>query len=226
MKIKSKDDQQILANNLAFYRKNAKLTQLDLAEKFNYSDKAISKWEKGESAPSVFVLRALADFYGITLEDFFNETPKKPFFNKTRKHILITIISMMLVWLVAAVLFTLFTYAFEATSIDTITWYIWVLGVPVCAILAIIFSNLWGNILLVCISTAILVWTVAVCIYIPVDYFTNLTYDWLLFIIPIPLTIIIGLWYFLKAGKLKINKEPSVKKVETSSLEEDINNQD
>ena len=46
---------QIVADNLVFYRKNANMTQLELAEKLNYSDKAISKWERGETLPDTFV---------------------------------------------------------------------------------------------------------------------------------------------------------------------------
>ena len=49
-------------------RKNAKLTQIELAEKFNYSDKSISKWENGESLPSIDVLYQLASFYNTTLD--------------------------------------------------------------------------------------------------------------------------------------------------------------
>lgn len=53
---------RIVADNIAFYRKQMGLTQLQLAEKLNYSDKAISKWERGESLPEVYVLHSLASF--------------------------------------------------------------------------------------------------------------------------------------------------------------------
>ena len=59
------NQQDLLAKNLAYYRKASGLTQLELAEKFNYSDKSVSKWERGEGFPDVFVLKSLADFYGI-----------------------------------------------------------------------------------------------------------------------------------------------------------------
>lgn len=210
MKIKSKDEQQILANNLAFYRKNAKMTQLDLATHFNYSDKAISKWEKGESAPSIFVLRSLAKFYGITVDDFFNEVPKKPIFNKTRKHILITILSMTLVWLVVTVFFVLFTYVFNeipAFENNDFTWYIWVLGIPICAILGIVFSCLWGNQILTTISISILVWSTILCVYLPLEILTNVSNMGLLFIIGVPLQIMVILWYFLRIKTKRRNQQ-------------------
>ena len=52
---KEKNQQELLAKNLAYYRKASGLTQLELAEKFNYSDKSVSKWERGEGFPDVFV---------------------------------------------------------------------------------------------------------------------------------------------------------------------------
>ena len=53
------DDEKIKArigSNIASFRKAAGLTQAGLAEKLNYSDKAISKWERGESVPDVLTL--------------------------------------------------------------------------------------------------------------------------------------------------------------------------
>ena len=72
-----KSQTEILAENLTYYRKAAGFTQLEIAEKFNYSDKSISKWERGEGVPDVFVLKALADLYGLTIDDFFNEEKKR-----------------------------------------------------------------------------------------------------------------------------------------------------
>ena len=60
---------KLVAKNLSFYRKANKLTQLELAEKLNYSDKAISKWERGESLPDLYTLNVIAEFFGITIND-------------------------------------------------------------------------------------------------------------------------------------------------------------
>ena len=54
----------IIAENLVYYRKKAQMTQLQLAEKLNYSDKSISKWERGEGVPDIFILAQLAKLYG------------------------------------------------------------------------------------------------------------------------------------------------------------------
>ena len=57
-----------VSKNIAAYRKAHKDTQMDLAAKLNYSDKSISKWERGESLPDIYILTRIADLYGITAE--------------------------------------------------------------------------------------------------------------------------------------------------------------
>ena len=44
------------------------LTQIELAEKINYSDKAVSKWERGESIPDVSVLLELSKLFGVSID--------------------------------------------------------------------------------------------------------------------------------------------------------------
>lgn len=63
------DEQEALAHNLIKLRKAAGLTQLELAEKIKYSNKTISKWERGESYPDIFTLKKMADVYGVTVND-------------------------------------------------------------------------------------------------------------------------------------------------------------
>ena len=58
----------IVGRNLAALRKRRKLTQLELAEQMNYSDKAVSKWEQGATLPDLETLKQLCDFYGVTLD--------------------------------------------------------------------------------------------------------------------------------------------------------------
>ena len=83
---------EIVANNLILYRKERKLTQAELAEKLNYSDKSISKWERGDALPDLEIMKRLADIYGIKVDDFFaqkdNKKIKKSDINL--KHLLIS----------------------------------------------------------------------------------------------------------------------------------------
>ena len=63
--------QEVLANNLIHYRKASGLTQLELAQELNYSDKSVFKWERGEEFQDIFILKSLDDFYEIIVDDFF-----------------------------------------------------------------------------------------------------------------------------------------------------------
>ena len=58
-----------IGKNIALYRKANKDTQASLGEKLSYTDKAVSKWERGESIPDVYVLSCIAELYGITVSD-------------------------------------------------------------------------------------------------------------------------------------------------------------
>ena len=110
-----KELREIIGQNLTELRKQKGYTQISLAEKLNYSDKAISKWEKGTSLPSIDVLLDLANLYGVTLDYLVKEgdsKEKKLLMNdnvKRRNHILITLLSSILVWIVATTLYV-FTY--------------------------------------------------------------------------------------------------------------------
>jgi len=62
------DIKSIVAKNISELRQANKMTQMELAEKLNYSDKAISKWERAESSPDISVLVEIADLFGVTLD--------------------------------------------------------------------------------------------------------------------------------------------------------------
>lgn len=63
------EEKDIIAANIVFFRKRMGLSQLELAEKLQYSNKNISKWEKGETTPSIFTLKRLAEIFGITVDE-------------------------------------------------------------------------------------------------------------------------------------------------------------
>jgi len=62
-----------IAQNLTLYRKAANLTQAELAEKINYSDKSVSKWESGNGVPDVYILLKLAEIFKVTLDELVGE---------------------------------------------------------------------------------------------------------------------------------------------------------
>ena len=112
-----------LGENIVSYRKSLRLTQAGLAEKLNYSDKAVSKWERGESMPDVLTLVQLADLFGVTVNDLLmdpNALPEqtgavervmdkavqKTLKRKADKGVILRL-SALLVWFVALLIFVL-----------------------------------------------------------------------------------------------------------------------
>ncbi len=58
----------ISASNIIRLRQGAGLTQAELGAKLNYSDKSISKWERGEAIPDAYVLTQLAGIFDVTVD--------------------------------------------------------------------------------------------------------------------------------------------------------------
>ena len=85
---------QRIAKNLAHYRKAAGFTQVELAEKINYSDKSVSKWESGNGVPDVYTLMQLAELYGVTVDALLGKgTPVAPKKSTKGLHWLIMLLS-------------------------------------------------------------------------------------------------------------------------------------
>ena len=101
----------IIAQNIAELRRNNNMTQIELAEKLNYSDKAISKWERGESIPDVAVLKNIADIFLVSVDYLLEETHKRPMppaaqaTTRKRRRGVITWLGVLLVWMVATISF-------------------------------------------------------------------------------------------------------------------------
>ena len=67
-----------IGRNIAAHRKRCRLTQAELAQRLNYSDKAISKWERGESMPDVTTLVLLAEQFQITVNELVSDPNALP----------------------------------------------------------------------------------------------------------------------------------------------------
>jgi len=216
------DEKKILAKNLIRYRKQAKLTQAELAEKLNYSDKNISKWERADSMPDVLVLRTLSKFYGIKMEDFFieiNEESEEVIIKKstlTKKNkIYITTLSSILVWLISTCIFVLLNLL--PLDIER-SWLSFIYAIPVTGIILTVFSCLWCGNLYRSLSTSILSWSLILAFFLTF----KLQDLWMLFLIGIPMQILIILWfYYLKNKKitfafLKIERKNKKQKEENN----------
>ena len=160
------DIKQNLARNIASYRKSLNLTQAELALELNYSDKAVSKWERGEAVPEITVLKQLADFYGVsvdTLLDTPKETNVKVIRNIDKRRIYTGLWSLCIVWLVATL-----CYSF----IDIIlpwfkhTWLSFIFALPISFLVIFILSFVWNKKLTNLIIASLFIWTIILSVYL------------------------------------------------------------
>ena len=195
-----KELREIIGQNLTELRKQKGYTQISLAERLNYSDKAISKWEKGTSLPSIDVLLDLANLYGVTLDYLVKEgdsKEKKLLKNdnvKRRNHILITLLSSILVWIVAT---TLYVFTYIPTKEPSL-WTIFLWAVPVNSIVLIVFNGIWGKRKYLAIPVLLLIWSLLASIHLQVLMVLPEVNLWLIYLLGIPLSIATLLWVKLK----------------------------
>mgnify|MGYP004587807333 FL=1 len=187
------DLKQIIANNITTLRKVKNLTQLEFANELNYSDKAISKWERAESIPDVIVLKQIADLFGVTVDYLLKEHSADEKLivikNKTSSNglnkIPLSLLSASPIWTIATIIFTLISI-FTGKYV----WYVFYISVPLTILMFIIFNTLWGNRRNNYIIVSFFVWSILACIYLCLIKF-NL---WQLFILGIPAQLAIILW--------------------------------
>lgn len=178
------------ARNLSTYRKALGLTQIELAEKLNYSDKSISKWERGEGLPDLLVTAKIAEIFGLTVNDLIAEKPRRHLLT-TRNKVIITLLSVGLAWLVATVLFFIFELIFP--QIDR-WWLFYIYAIPVSAVVSIVFSCVWWKKLHIFASISVLIWSAALCVVLSV-YIQKIS---LIFMVALVMQILTILWFLIK----------------------------
>ena len=191
---------RIVAQRLTAYRKRANTTQAELAERINYSDKSVSKWERGDGLPDLLVLCRLAELYEIPVDEFLHEgTLKRPAGEQRRRHWLISLLSIGLVYLIAAVTFYILTVLNVPYA-----WMCFVCALPISAILAVVFSHVWSGTLLRCLSVSALVWSIAAVIYLFLVLLARpMTGNYLLFALAGGMQVLVLLWYLLQHYRKK-----------------------
>ncbi len=184
---------EIVSKNLTILRQNAKLTQLELANKLKYSDKSVSKWERGESLPDLEVLVKLSEIYDVPLNTFIEKNSSKiiPKRLKNMSHTMISLLSSGLVFFVASIVFAIM---FMIPSTKAISWISFVYAIPISAIVLLILSIKWKNYLNQALFCSAIVWgfIISICISI------NLSDIWSLCVIGAVLELLIIFWFILR----------------------------
>ena len=183
-----------VAKNIAAYRKAHHDTQLDLATKLNYSDKSVSKWERGESLPDVYILSQIADLYGVSVSALIGEI-QPPKESKPHYHMFILLLSLALTMAVATLLFSMFMIC----KVDYPAWMFFVYALPVCSIICIVFTSLWWGILWQGVSVSALIWTLGLSLYLSFE----LENESLIFLVCAALQVLTVLWEVFRKFLLK-----------------------
>lgn len=198
------DIKSIVAKNIAELRLLNNMTQLELAQKLNYSDKTISKWERGDSIPDVAVLTEIADMFGVTLdymvrsEHNAENTSSTEAMRHRYNRLAITGVAQGLVWFIAIFAFILTSLIAKGT---TFQWLYFVYSVPISFILLLVLNSIWFNVRNNYIIVSLLMWSILSSVHISFWYFSiDIT---LIYLLGIAGQIMIILWSLIKRPRKK-----------------------
>ena len=196
-----------IGTNISNLRKRQGLTQAGLAEKVNYSDKAVSKWERGESVPDILTLVALAEVLGVTVDDLLqdpdalpentgavqqvmDQVVQKTLKRKANKRIIVQL-SSLLVWFVA-----LFVYVVLSSVGVPKSWLAFFFAVPADAIVVLSLRSAWRDFRSNQVLISVIVWGCLLSIYMTLLVLWNVNV-WRIFLLGIPGQLAIFLWFRL-----------------------------
>lgn len=184
----------ISASNIIKLRSGAGLTQAELGEKLNYSDKTISKWERGEAIPDAYVLTQMAEIFGVSVDYLLSshdawESPEQQE-EKERKQEehrysvnMIIAISVLGVWTMALTIFVMLWL------FDIILWETFVVALPV---------SILTYMVLICVfrrrrHLQFVIAAFVLSLFILLYFTLPMQKPWQLFLIAIPAEIIVFL---------------------------------
>lgn len=170
---------KIFSQRLVETRKRCGITQLNLAEKINYSDKAVSKWERGESLPDVFTIMRIAKTLGVTMSYLLGEENEQRVSVQTVEKkrskrsiaVFVPLVSAVGIYFIASVLFLVFK---QIPSLTEYADYFFLFALPIVFITLSVFSFIWWHNASQFVCLSFLIWTTFLSIYTAVDLFTDL----------------------------------------------------
>lgn len=177
-----------VADNIAMLRQARGMTQAELAQLLNYTDKAVSKWERADSIPDITVLKTVADLFNVSL-DFLTETHSDAEIAvlETRKQaknrLSITLVSVFGIWFIATLLFVVFLTKDPAILR---AWMVFIIALPVSSVVLLVFSCIWGRKYMMFICISALIWSLLLLIYLLLFEHNY----WYIFLLGIPAELI------------------------------------
>lgn len=186
----------IFASNLIRLRTTAGMTQVELGEKLNYSDKTISKWERAESIPDAFVLKQIGAIFEVSVDDLLDThdqwedslSGKKKGLETKYDSFVITMVSIAGIGTLAVLIFVIFWV------LGSIQWSVFAYAVPVSLVTLLVLNSIWNkgkhNLFIV----ASLVFCIIAIIYIALIEYQ----PWQLFLVVIPAELVVFLSFKIR----------------------------
>ena len=205
------DLRRIVAKNISELRQKHRMTQLNLAQRLNYSDKAISKWERGESFPDIFMLKRIADLFGVSVDYLLREDHSEAIKRDARvskmirrNRIIISFLANMLIWLIATVAFVIVGLVHPNSPLPE--WMVFFYALPLSSVVTLVFNSIWGRPKLNYVIIMFMSWFILLAFYM--TYLTVFELNiWLIFVIGIPVQIIVSLWSGINNPRIKAKNE-------------------
>ena len=196
----------IVAQNIFYLRTQNQMTQLELGEKLNYSDKAISKWERGDSVPDAYVLKRMSELFGVTVDYILtehNEQERKVDTKPAR------IAKAMLANVIMIGIATVALLVYIILAIFHINyWQIFIYAVPAILIVGIVFSFILSNKIMGILSVSGLVWSILLVVYFALWSLRHEYATWMILLLGIPIQLIVIFSFKMKISIKLIPKEP------------------
>ena len=196
--------------NIATARKEAGLTQAGLAQQINYTDKAVSKWERGESTPDVATLVQLSKLFGISVNDLLKDPDALPeeispvskaidrVSQKALKHPANknTILGLCtcLVWFVTVLVYVILSYSPVADRFNHLAF---AYAIPINAIVALSLRSAWHDFRWHQLLISGIAWGSLLSLHLSLLVFLDLNL-WKIYLLGIPGQIAIFLWFRIR----------------------------
>ena len=182
----------ITAANIISLRTKAGMTQAQLAELLNYSDKSVSKWERAEAVPDAYVLKHMSEIFGVSVDYLLSShNDWEPISQKQKRRYrseIIVLISMAGIWTLAFFIFII------GWILGHMLWLVFIYAVPILLITLLVFNSVWEN----GKRNYYIVSTLVASIFVMV-YLTLLRWNpWQLLLLIIPAELIVFLAFRVK----------------------------
>lgn len=182
---------RIVAEKISYYRKRAGMTQIELAQKLNYSDKSVSKWERAEGVPDAYVLTQIASLFGVSIGELTSRQDPAAADASRVHRTFVPILAVGLGWVAASLIFFVLKLAIPDFPRS---YLVFVYTLPVSCIIGTVFACLWYGMLARAVWTSGILWSVFLSIWLT---FPTAKVLYLLILCAV-LQILFVLWFLMR----------------------------